>query len=331
MFNALKIILMILLCPLIMSCQDEVPEQITYNGDTYELYPVLFDEMPGIPSPLVMTDSREFAICQTLDGKYTIIEVTVENGETLDYSQKRLWGAGRQLYVNAVDFPTLAETGLHSEKELRQTDTITGKAVSDITRNARPMAFSGTGFMAEDENIISIIVGDNRFVDRMAFTHPDIVRPLFHIFNIIRAVKNDNKRGNIGGVVYNGRKIFLKFWGAKGWQESIFNDEIQGYWQIEMRRELSEEEETFLAKRYPDLTEKEMAVLTVKLSYIHTGEMAAFYGMRYGFYEGHTDYRADPISIASVFGLRSIEDLDGTFENDLYRALTDHFTRDIIY
>ncbi len=326
MFNALKIALMILMCPLIMSCQDEVPGQITYNGDTYELYPVLLDEMPGIPSPLMMTDSREFAVCQTLDGKYTIIEVTVDNGETLNYSQKQWWGAGRQLYVDAVDFPTLAETGLHSEKELQQTNIITGKPVSDITRDARPMTFSGTGFMAEDENIISVLIGDNRLVARMGFSHPDVVRPLFHVFNIIRTVKKDNVEGNIKGVVYNERTIFLKFWGAKGWQESIFNDEVQGYWQIEMLRELSEEEETFLAERYPDLTDEEMTVLTVKLSYIHTGEMAAFYGMRYGFYEGHTDYRADPVSIASVFGLRSLEELEGTFESDLYRALTDHFT-----
>ena len=309
-----------------MSCQDEVPGQITYNGDTYELYPVPLDEMPGIPSPLVMDDGREFAVCQTLDGKYTIIEVTVENGETLDYSQKRWWEAGRQLYVNAVDFPTLAETGLHSEEELQQTNIITDKSVSDITRDARPMAFSGTGFMAEDENIISVLIGDNRLVARMGFSHPDVVRPLFHVFNIIRAVKKDNVGGNIKGVVYNENSISLKFWGAKGWQESIFNDEVQGYWQIEMRRELGEEKETFLAELYPDLTEEEMVVLTVKLSYIHTGEMAAFYGMRYGFYEGHTDYRADPVSIASVFGLRSLEELEGAFENDLYRTLTDHFT-----
>jgi hypothetical protein len=326
MINALKIALMILVCPVIMSCQDEVPGRISYNGDSYELYPVLLEEMPGIPSPLLMTDGREFAVCQTLDKKYTIIEVTVKNGDMLAYSQNQWWGAGRQLHVDALDFPTLAETGLHSEEELRQTYTITGKSVSDITRDGRPMAFSGTGFMAAEENIISVLVGDNRLVARMGFTHPDVVRPLFHVFNIIRAIKKDNLRGNIKDVLYyNGNSISLKFWGAKGWQESIFNDEIQGYWQIEMQRELGEEEEAFLAERYPDLTEEEMAVLAVKLSYIHTGEMAAFYGMRYGFYEGHTDYRADPISIASVFGLRSLEELENAFENDLYRTLTEHF------
>lgn len=325
MIDALKIALMILMCSVIMSCQDEVPGQISHKGDTYKLYPVLLDQMPQIPSPLAMADGREFAVCQTLDEKYTIIDVTLENGETLDYSQKLWWGAGRQLYVNSIDFPALAETGLHTEEELRQTYTINGKSVSDITRDGRPMSFSGSGFMAEDENIISVLTGDNRLVASMGFTHPDVVRPLFHVFNIIRAVKKDNVRGNIKGVVYNENSISLKFWGAKGWQESIFDDEIQGYWQIEMQRELGDEEEAFLAEHYPDLTEEEMAVLTVKLAYIHTGEMAAFYGMRYGFYEGHTDYRADPVSIASVFGLRSLEELEGAFENDLYRALTDHF------
>ena len=35
-----------------------------------------------------------------------------------------------------------------------------------------------------------------------------------------------------------------------------------------------------------------------------------FYIMRYGFYEGHTSYRADPIAIACIFGLRSLQQIE---------------------
>jgi hypothetical protein len=47
--------------------------------------------------------------------------------------------------------------------------------------------------------------------------------------------------------------------------------------------------------------------------------------MRYGFYEGHTDYRSDPISIAFIFGLKSLEEIVDAFEGSLYTALTNHF------
>jgi len=54
--------------------------------------------------------------------------------------------------------------------------------------------------------------------------------------------------------------------------------------------------------------------------------MAPYYIMRYGFYEGHTDYRADPIAIAFIFGMKSIEEIEKAFEGNLYIALTEHFT-----
>jgi len=139
-------------------------------------------------------------------------------------------------------------------------------------------------------------------------------------------VKKDSNRGDIRGVLYNQRKIFLKFWGAKGWQESIFNDEILGYWEIEMWRELNEDEKSFLSKKYKNLTKEEMATLIKKLSHIHTGEMVPYYIMRYGFYEGHTDYRADPIAISFIFGLKSLEDIENAFPNTLNDVLIRHFT-----
>ena len=50
--------------------------------------------------------------------------------------------------------------------------------------------------------------------------------------------------------------------------------------------------------------------------------------MRYGFYEGHTDCRADPIAISFIFGLKSIEKIESAFQGRLYEALTEHFTKE---
>ena len=37
------------------------------------------------------------------------------------------------------------------------------------------------------------------------------------------------------------------------------------------------------------------------------------------FYEGHTDYRADPITIAWIFGLRNIEQIEAAFDEGAVR------------
>ena len=58
--------------------------------------------------------------------------------------------------------------------------------------------------------------------------------------------------------------------------------------------------------------------------------MVPYYIMRYGFYEGHTDYRTDPIAISFIFGLRSLEDIEIAFTGNLYNTLTEHFTEDNI-
>jgi hypothetical protein len=316
----------ILLGPAFLFSQENGMRSISFQGETYPFYPELLDESPEMPSPYKTDDGREIVVCFTRDGRYCLIPVTVENGDSLNYKRGQWYGKGMQLVVDTLDFPVLAETGLHSEEDLDKTSAITGRPVEEITRIGRPGQYSEAGFMGHDETIISVLKGDNRLVRRLEFTHPLLARPLFHVFNIIQTVKKDSRRGNIGGVLYNERRIGLKFWGAKGWQESIFNDEVLGYWEIEMWRELNADERSFLDDRYGTLTEDEMTVLTRKLTHIHTGEMAPFYIMRYGFYEGHTGFRADPLSIASVFGLKKIRGIDRTFPGDLYHILTNHFT-----
>jgi hypothetical protein len=115
--------------------------------------------------------------------------------------------------------------------------------------------------------------------------------------------------------------VDLAFLGHKGWQESIFDDEILGYWEIELGRELDQEERDFLCRRYPQLTAKQMSELTQRLSTIHTGEMVPYYIMRYGFYEGHTSYRAEPLAIAFIFGLKSLQEIESAFEGKLHETL----------
>ena len=236
--------------------------------------------------------------------------------------------------MDGKDFPVLAKTGLHSEIELDQTKAITGKSIAEITSSGRPGGSSGAGFMAHDEDIISMLIGDNRLVKKLGSTHPEIVRPLFHVWNLILEGTEHgvwkNERIHSESILYNHHSIHLKY-GGRGWQESIFNDEIQGAYHIEMWRELDQNEKEFLKMKYAHLSEENRADLMKKLSHIHTGEMVPYYAMRYGFYEGHTGYRADPIAIVFIFGLKSIEEIEKAFEGNLYKVLADHFMSSDVY
>jgi hypothetical protein len=294
------------------------------TGEGLKLFPNTYDQVPDLPSPCTWDDGTDVVVAFTLDQKYILFPVTIENGKPQDYQNRQWYHKGRQLEVDAVDFPTLGKTGVHSESELNKTGMITGRSIDEITENGRPEGSSGAGFMDQDEDIISVLKGDNRLVAQLGVTHRQMAEPLFHVFNLIITLKKDSERGNIGGVLYNSRKIYLKFWGAKGWQNSIFNDEILGYWEIEIWRDLDPEEKAFLARRYSHLTDEEQSCLIAKLSHLHTGEMVPFYIMRYGFYEGHTDYRADPVSLSFIFGFKSVEEIESAFPGKIYEVLLNH-------
>jgi len=322
----------LLTCTSAIQAQQTEPSQITYNNNLYYFYPQLYDRLPDIPSPFTAEDGTELIVAVTKTGKYTVIPVAVENGAPLNYKQGQR-GKGRQLEVDTTDFPTLARIGLHAEVELDQTKTITGKSIGEITEIGRPEMSSGAGFMGQNEDIISVLKGDNRLVRKLGLTHPQLAKPLFHVWNIIRRLDEESRLRrtpleNIDSFYYNGKKIFLSSGSGHGWQESIFNDEILGMWQLEMWRILDEQEVKFLSAKFPGLNIEQMAKLRKKLSSIHTGEMVPYYIMRYGFYEGHTSYRADPIAISLIFGLQSIEEIENSLAGDLYNALTDHFTRE---
>ena len=300
------------------------PEKIYCGKKVYSCYPAALDTKPGISSPLTTLDRDEVVTALMKDGKYAIVPVTIENGKPLNYKQNQ-WGKGLQLEVDAGDFPTLAKTGLHSEAELHRTKMITGRSIVEIIELGRPGRSSGAGFMADDEDIISVIKGDNRLVEILNLRHRQTAKPLFHIWNMILRDVELNRLGRFWEpfeyILYKGKKVFIKAEGTKGWQESLFDDEILGKFQIEIWRELNEDENTFLREKYPNLTENQMSALLKKLSHIHISEMAPYYIMRYGFYEGHTDYRADPIAIAWIFGLRSLEQIETAFDGRLDQVL----------
>lgn len=313
--------------------QESKLRQITYNQKTYSLYPNTLNQLPAIPSPWTNEEGSEIIIGITRENKYTLIPVTLVN-EKLPNGEKLRMKRSEQLKVDVEDFPVLAKTGLHSEIELDQTKTITGRSIAEITDSGRPGGSSGAGFMAHDEDIISMLIGDNRLVKKLGSTHPEIVRPLFHVWNLIlEGIEHGvwkNERIHSESIRYNHHFIHLKY-GGRGWQESIFNDEIQGAYHIEMWRELDQNEKEFLKNTYAHLSEEDRADLMKKISHIHTGEMVPYYAMRYGFYEGHTGYRADPIAIAFIFGLKSIQEIEKAFEGNLFKVLTNHFIRMDIY
>jgi HEAT repeat protein len=306
------------------------PDRISFGQKSYPCYPATLDSRPEIPSPHTMPDGTELVTARMKDGKFALVPATVENGQSLNYKESK-WGKGRQLEVDAADFPTLARTGLHSEVELSRTKMITGRSVVEITDLGRPGRSSGAGFVGDDEDIISVLKGDNALVRELDLRHPQMARPLFHIWNMILT---DYKLGrlarfwdHIEHIYYSGTKVSLKAEGSKGWQESLFDDEILGMYQFEASRQLSRDEKAFLREKYPNLTDEQMAEFMKRLSQIHTGEMVPYYIMRYGFYEGHTDYRADPIAIAFIFGIRSLQEIEAAFESRLYDALTGRFTK----
>ena len=289
----------------------------------YEVYPQVIDHRPNLPSPCITLDGKEYVVAVTKEGKYAIIQVSLDNG------REAFW----QTTADTDDFPVLARTGLHSEDILNHIKTITGRPIEEITELGRPNGLSQAGFMANDENILSVIKADNRIVKQLGLTHPQLAKPLFHVLNMMETDLSLNRWNsaqhrweNIPFFYYNGQKVFVEVEDTKGGQKSIFDDGIEGGFYIKLWRAFDDKELQFLKATYGHLSTEEFSECKSKLSHINTGEMQPQYIMRYGFYEGHTFWRADPIAISFIFGLRSLTELDRIFESRLYEMLTSHFT-----
>lgn len=300
-------------------------QPVYYEGKiNYPVYPDLNENKPDIPSPLYSKNNVEYIVGLSKNNKYALIPVTLEE---ITRQDKEWWEKGRQLYADFSDFPSLSKTGLHSDTELDFTKSITGRSISEINYLARPDRSSGAGFIAIDEDIISVIKGDNRLIRKMGLIQENIIRPLFHFWNMVVEGMNNNHSKNdsimMKGLFYNNHFINTTAAG-RGYQESIFDDEVQGNFHLEIWRDPTSNEISYLNEHYSHLTKKEMTDLKKKLFFVHTGEMALYYARWYGFYEGHTDYRADPISIACIFGIKSLEEIDKSLGGKLYDALNEH-------
>lgn len=289
---------------------------------TQPLYPQTLDHRPNIPSPCRTENNTEVVVARTASDRWAIIPVTLENSEK----------KGRQLMIDAVDFPALNAGGLHSEKELAMAQAITGRSVAEITELGQPLGLSIAGFMTTDEDITSILLGDNRLVSALKLTHRELARPLFHIWNMVltdldlgRWNMAEHRWKNIQSLLYHGKTVLLNAADTKGVQLSIFDDHLEGYFGIEIDRDLEDGEKAFLARKYRNLSSEQRNEMIKRLTSIRTGEMEPYYIMWYGFYEGHTEWRTDPLAIALIFGLRSLEEIEKAFPGRLYEILTQHY------
>ena len=277
------------------------PQSIRHpkTKELLKLFPETYDFLPDIPSPLQTDEGFEIVLGYKKNERYILIPVTQRIGEPW-IPEQGLWGIGDQLYVDAEDFPTLARTGLHSTTELDRLKTITGRSISEITEDGRPDRSSGAGFMSGDEDIISVLKGDNSLVQRMGLTHPQMAKPLFHVWNLIGRVGHELAE-EYEYVLYNGKKVHIQAIRLKPGQLSLFNDGYRGGSDIDIWRDLEKSEEEFIRSNYAHLTDGQIDILLKKLASMHTGELEPYYIMHYGFYEGHTDYRTDPVAIAFIF------------------------------
>ncbi|MCK4890156.1 MAG: hypothetical protein KAS21_05175 [Candidatus Aminicenantes bacterium] len=285
----------------------------------FELYPHVYKSRPDLPSPYITSDGRELITIKTLQG-FLLVPVTQENGEI--YScMYYLSGKGKQLYVGNRDFLSLGKSGLHSDAELDKKIYITGRKIELINYLARPGGFSRSGFIGGNENIISVLKNDNRIVKLLGLKHNDLAKPLFHVWNSILGKYLSKRSVNNAIIFYNDHKIVINAEAGKGYQESIFHDEVEGKWNIHIKKELKESELKILNKIFPLLSKEKMSKFITRLTGIQISEMNPFYIMRYGFYEGHTDFRADPVAITLIFGLRSLKDIINILGKDLYKIM----------
>ena len=289
------------------------------------LWPETTIDRARIPSPHVLPDSRTVITCYTLDGRWAVVPASPSDPALL----------ARQTSIDRADFPELAASGLHDQERLSTTAIITGRSLAEITVLGRPGGLSTDGFMAADEDILSVLSGDDRLVRTMHLSHPELAAPLMQVWNMVLADASA-RRWNMAvhrwqqfdHLRYNGKTLRVTAGDTKGGQLSVFDDGLEGAFWIEIEYSLDHDERQFLRTHYDHLTDEQLELLVRRLTHLLTGELQPHYIQRYGFYEGHTPWRTDPIAIAFAFGLRSLEELEDAFPGQLHRVLTEHHTRE---
>ena len=313
---------LLLIAVIVIQCTSK-NQKIDLTLLPYKIYPEVNSDKPDLESPFCSQDNEEYVIAITKEKTFAIIPVILSNEK----------GICKQLVVDTLDFPDLAKSGIHAEAQLDQIKTITGWSLDTISHLGRPERLSHGGFMAEDEDILSVIRSDNRIVKKLGLKHRELAKPLFHVLNMMdmdlsldRWNMARHRWDNITSFHYNGNIVYVEAYDTKGGQRSIFNDSIEGAFHIKLWHEFSQEETEYLNQHYAHLSEEEMEEFKARLSFLNIGEIQPQYIMRYGFYEGHTFWRACPVAISYIFGFISLEELDKLFEGDLFKIISSHYT-----
>ncbi len=313
---------MLLIAGIIIQCTSR-SQQIDLSVLSYKIYPETNNDKPDLRSPFTSQEKEDYIVAVNKNKAFAIIPVTLSNVK----------GICKQLVVDTLDFPDLAKNGIHSEDQLDQIRTITGWSLDTISYLGRPEMLSHGGFIAEDEDILTVIRSDNLIVKKLDLTHPELAKPLFQILNMMdmdlsldRWNMAKHQWDNITSFYYNGNIVYVEAYDTKGGQRSIFNDSIQGAFHIKLWHEFNDKETEYLNQHYANLSEEEMEEFKTRLGFLNIGEIQPQYIMRYGFYEGHTYWRACPVAISYIFGFKSLEELDKLFKGDLFKMITNHYT-----
>jgi hypothetical protein len=316
-----KLFHLLLIAGMLFRCASS-DQRLDIKSLPYKIYPEVNPVKPDLSSPFTSGENEDFVVAITKDKSFAIIPVSLSNEK----------GICKQLVMDTLDFPDLVKNGVHSEAQLDRIKSITGWSLDTISLLGRPEGLSHGGFMAEDEDILSVIRYDNRIVKKLSLTHPELAKPLFHVLNMMdRDLSLDrwnmakHRWDNITSFYYNGNIVYVEAYDTKGGQRSIFNDSIEGVFHIKLWHEFSNEETKYLNQHYGHLSKEEMEEFKTRLSFLNIGEMQAQYIMRYGFYEGHTFWRACPVAISYIFGFKSLEELDKLFKGDLYNIISSHY------
>ena len=103
--------------------------------------------------------------------------------------------------------------------------------------------------------------------------------------------------------------------------KEIFADALEGSFWIEIDAPLSERERALLETRYRHVDPGQVEALIRALTTLRTGEIQPHYITWYGFYEGRTPWRTDPIALAFIFGLRTLDEIEAAFPGRLYELM----------
>ena len=259
----IKLFNFLLISGILIQCSSR-EQQIDLGSLQYKLYPELNRHKPDLASPFTSGENEEYVVAITRDNTFAIIPVTLSNER----------GICKQLVVDTMDFPDLVKNGIHSETQLDQIKTITGWSLDTISLLGRPEGLSYSGFMAKDEDVLSVIRSDNHLVKELDLTHPELARPLFHVLNMMdidlsldRWNMARHQWENISSFYYYGNEVFVEAYDTKGGQKSIFNDSIEGAFHIKLWHEFSDEETKYLSKQYGHLSDRELKNLKAGSAY----------------------------------------------------------------